>query len=127
LQAGLVIGTITLATLSYVSVYCMLMIVECKNSLLQDTKRSLNARDAGELSFGRLAYELIGPRGKFWADVSVVFTQFAFGTAYIIYAGDNCSLVAATYGHSFSFAGLDSEVLLMIIAGAAISPFVLLR
>jgi amino acid permease len=127
LQAGLAIGVVTLAALSYVSVYCMLMIVECKNSILRDTKRSSNAREADELSFGMLADELIGPLGKFWADVAVVFTQFAFGTAYIIYAGSNCSLVASTYGYSFSFIGLGPSVLLMIIAGAAISPFVLLR
>jgi amino acid permease len=127
LQAGLAIGIVTLAALSYVSVYCMLMIVECKNSILRDTKRSSNPREADELSFGILADELVGPRGKFWADVAVVFTQFAFGTAYIIYAGSNCSLVAATYGYSFSVIGLGSDVLLMVIAGAAISPFVLLR
>ncbi len=114
-----------MAALSYISVSCMLMIVECKNSLLKDSKRS--AHDADDLSFGRLADELLGPRGKFWADVTVVFTQLAFGTAYIIYAGSNCSLVAQTYGDSFSFLGLSPDILLMAIAGCVVSPFVLLR
>jgi amino acid permease len=126
-QAGLVTGAATLAILSYVSVSCMLMIVECKNQILQEVGRSKTTRDADELSFGRMADELLGPRGKFWADFTVVFTQLAFGTAYIIYAGSNCSLVAQTYGVSLSFIGLDSAVLLMILAGAAVSPFVLLR
>jgi amino acid permease len=126
-QAGLVTGAATLVILSYVSVSCMLMIVECKNQILQEVGRSTATRDADELSFGSMADELLGPRGKFWADFTVVFTQLAFGTAYIIYAGSNCSLVAQTYGYSFSFIGLDSAVLLMIMAGAAVSPFVLLR
>ena len=125
----------------------MLMIVDCKNMISRGAKSSHVARDADSLSFGALADELLGPRGKFWADITVVFTQLAFGTAYIIYAGSNCSLVAQTYGHasptvsitasflflsdccrySFSLAGLNSDVLLMMAAGAAVSPFVLLR
>ena len=120
-------GAVTLAALSFVSVSCMLMIVECKNVLLRGPKSSQITRDADALSFGALADDLLGPRGKFWADIVVVFTQLAFGTAYIIYAGSNCSLVATTYGYSFSLFGINSDILLMIAAGAAVSPCVLLR
>ena len=97
LQAGLVTGAVTLAVLSYISVSCMLLVVECKNAISQGPRRS---KDAESLSFGALADVLLGPRGKLWADITVVFTQLAFGTAYIIYAGTNCSLVAQTYGYS---------------------------
>ena len=102
LQAGLVTGAVTLAALSFVSVSCMLMIVDCKNIISRGAKGSHVVRDADSLSFGALADELLGPRGKFWADITVVFTQLAFGTAYIIYAGSNCGLVAQTYGYATS-------------------------
>jgi amino acid permease len=124
-QAGLITGSVTLVLLSYVSVNCMLMVVQCKNSILQDTRRT--AFGADELSFGGLANELLGPRGKFWADFCVVFTQLAFGTAYIIYAGSNCNIVASTYGFSFSVMGISSEIVLVAFAGLLISPVVLLR
>ena len=123
-QAGLVTGAVTLAALSYISVSCMLLVVECKNAISQGPRRS---KDAESLSFGALADVLLGPRGKLWADITVVFTQLAFGTAYIIYAGTNCSLVAQTYGYSFHFIGLDADIVLMIAAATAIAPFALLR
>ncbi len=105
----------------------MLLVVECKNVISQGPRRSNRAQDADSLSFGALADVLLGPRGKLWADITVVFTQLAFGTAYIIYAGTNCSLVAQTYGYSFHFIGLDADIVLMIAAATAIAPFALLR
>lgn len=120
-------GAVTLAALSYISVSCMLLVVECKNAISQGPRRSNRPLDADSLSFGALADVLLGPRGKLWADITVVFTQLAFGTAYIIYAGKNCSLVAQTYGYSFHFIGLDADIVLMIAAAAAIAPFALLR
>eukprot|EP00755_Sulcionema_specki_P022016 Sspe_Gene.13727::Locus_4715_Transcript_1_1_Confidence_1.000_Length_1729::g.13727::m.13727/K14209/SLC36A, PAT; solute carrier family 36 (proton-coupled amino acid transporter) len=70
--AGFVMGTIIVASLALICVFCMLVLVECKQRINEPTVQT----------YGQVAHKAFGKHGKRWVDIFLVVTQLGFCCVY---------------------------------------------
>lgn len=105
-RAGWLLGTLTLATVSALNVYAMLLLPHVKRKLLhlrqkqqQNSTRSDETHtDTHELllldSYGALGRAIMGPNGETFVNGCLVVSQVGFATAYIIFIAANLHSLA---------------------------------
>jgi proton-coupled amino acid transporter len=100
-EAGIVEGIIVMTIVGALSVKSMLLLIDCKDSVIQDNKLALaqNGRKLVEVQpgkdvvthvdYGEIGFVTFGSIGKFVVDMSIIITQLGFNCAYLIFISEN--------------------------------------
>ena len=93
-QAGYAIGTIVMIFVVIISVKAMLLLVDCKNNLVERIRRNDSvvqglSIDPEDPDFGDLALVVYGKRGWWTVQVSIIASQIGFCCAYLIFISEN--------------------------------------
>eukprot|EP00008_Paramoeba_atlantica_P008567 CAMPEP_0201490070 /NCGR_PEP_ID=MMETSP0151_2-20130828/24936_1 /ASSEMBLY_ACC=CAM_ASM_000257 /TAXON_ID=200890 /ORGANISM="Paramoeba atlantica, Strain 621/1 / CCAP 1560/9" /LENGTH=386 /DNA_ID=CAMNT_0047875879 /DNA_START=296 /DNA_END=1456 /DNA_ORIENTATION=- len=119
LSGGLILTTILIYTVAVLSIYCFMMLFKVRDKLVEEGHPR-------ELSFENIVGLVLGKYGHFAVLCAVVFTQFGFATAYIIFIATNLNLL---YGGDLWAYGLMQIPQLIILCWVRqmkwLSPFAL--
>ena len=82
MRSGLLPGALLMGTVSFLSYFCMLMLIQCKRAV---------GRDAVQ-TYSDLAEEVLGKHGRSLVDTLLVVSQAGFCIAYVIFITENLYL-----------------------------------
>ncbi|KAJ0987152.1 hypothetical protein J5N97_005508 [Dioscorea zingiberensis] len=96
--AGWVVGSIGVAVAGLATLYCMILMVECRDKLEEETGESVHIQSYGDL--GGVAF---GRTGRCLTELLVLVSQAGGSVAYLVFIGQNLSsLFNGTSQHPIS-------------------------
>ncbi|KAF7001487.1 hypothetical protein CFC21_017152 [Triticum aestivum] len=120
--AGWVAGSLGVAAAGFATLYCMLLLVDCKDKLQEeetDEPKNYTYGDFGEKCFGTI--------GRCLTEILILISQAGGSVAYLVFIGENLHSV---FSQSMSPAGFIFAVLLpvqialsFILSLSSLSPF----
>ncbi|KAL0485312.1 proton-coupled amino acid transporter [Acrasis kona] len=82
-NSGTILGLVTLIVVASITLHCTVLLIKCKNRLKRqnENEQIKTYGDVGKASLGRFGAVLI--------EILLIFTQFGFSCAYLIFIGTN--------------------------------------
>eukprot|EP00043_Microstomoeca_roanoka_P029830 m.23414 g.23414 ORF g.23414 m.23414 type:complete len:416 (-) comp9490_c0_seq3:2088-3335(-) len=120
-EAGIVEGSIVMASVSAVCIKAMLLLVNCKDEVIRRRKAAQAEAGMGrvvmtDIDYGDLAQRTYGNPGWWTVQVAIVLSQIGFCCAYLIFITQNLrSLLGGPSSHIYLLALLVPQVALGMI------------
>ncbi|KAM0941479.1 putative amino acid transporter, transmembrane domain-containing protein [Dioscorea sansibarensis] len=84
--AGWLVGSLGVALAGLTTLYCMILLIECRQKLEEETDGSVQIQ-----SYGDLGAEAFGRTGRYLTELLVLVSQAGGAVAYLIFIGQNLS------------------------------------